>query len=107
MHEYRQNPDIEWHKVWNHKKMPPITSPTIIHKNIFSADNNRKTSLEKSQSFCTKLAPIQDESITPVFTLVKPTRKQKLILPQPEIVLTSPLESPCTEPKKTDFLGIN
>ena len=78
-----------------------------IHKNIFSADNNRKTSLEKSQSFCTKLAPIQDESITPVFTLVKPTRKQKLILPQPEIVLTSPLESPCTEPKKTDFLGIN
>ena len=83
----------------------PICSPVMIHRN-FNTIESRKTSIEKSQSFCSKLAPIQDENISSesIFSISKPNRK-KLNLFQPEIVLTSPLDSPVIYDRSSDLTG--
>lgn len=72
----------------------PICSPVMVHR-IPSVDVQQMKSLEKSQSFCMKLSTIPDESLQE--TAPHQPRLSRLILPQPEIVLTSPRDSPQTE----------
>ena len=69
----------------------PIGSPVMVHRTP-SVELHHKKSVEKSQSFCMKLTTIPDESLQEA-----PHQLSRLILPQPEIVLTSPRESPQTE----------
>merc|ERR1711976_794297 len=92
-----QSPDCPKNSPLESLSSTPITSPKINHKNIFST--NGKSNLEKSQSFSVKLPPIEDENLSTnqlKLTLTKPTRR-KLVVTQPEIILTSPMDSPKTE----------
>ena len=77
----------------------------MVHKS-FNPMEGRTKNIEKSQSFSIKLAPIQDENISAgsTFTISKPNRK-KLNLFQPEIVLTSPLDSPVIYERSSDLTG--
>ena len=77
----------------------PICSPVTVHKSVNSMESFHLKNIEKSQSFCLTLPPIKDEqqtladSTNSTFKINKPIRK-KLSLTQPEIILTSPLDSP-------------
>ena len=74
----------------------PICSPVMAHKihKIPPVELHHKKSIEKSASFCSTLSTIPDESFSE--TSCRP-RMKRLSLPQPQIVLTSPLDSPKVE----------
>ena len=76
----------------------PICSPVMVHKihKIPSVDLHHKKSIEKSQSFCSKLSTIPDESFSES-SLRPRLARLSLQQPQPQIVLTSPLDSPKVE----------
>ena len=87
----------------------PICSPVMVHKihKVPSVELHHKKSIEKSQSFCSKLSTIPDESFSE--SSHRP-RLKRLSLQQPQIVLTSPLDSPKVEAGGADlssrYLGI-
>ena len=74
----------------------PICSPVMVHKihKTPPVELYHKKSIEKSQSFCSTLSTIPDESFSESSN--RP-RMKRLSLPQPQIVLTSPLDSPKVE----------
>ena len=75
----------------------PLCSPVMVHKihKIPSVEIlHHKKSIEKSQSFCSNLSTIPDESFSE--SSQRP-RLKRLSLQQPQIVLTSPLDSPKVE----------
>ena len=100
-----QSPDCPKNSPLESHTSTPICSPVMVHKS-FNPMEGRTKSIEKSQSFSNKLAPIQDENISAgsTFTISKPNRK-KLNLFQPEIVLTSPLDSPVIYERSSDLTG--
>ena len=77
----------------------PLCSPEMNPRMVSIIYPNR--SIEKSQSFCNKMAPIMEGKSPLILSFKKPTRK--ITPPQPTIILTSPTEDkddPLTHQRK-------
>ena len=106
------NPNIKKSQSFNHAKRPevqkskampecppsspltssvnpsPMCSPEMNPRMVSIIYPNR--SIEKSQSFCNKMAPIMEGNSPLILSFKKPTKK--ITPPQPTIILTSPTE---------------